>query len=99
MTKTMEIVEIISEGYNAYYVEVTKVESVELFLDMRNELNEEEEGGWFCREEKDGWFSYGYEGSEYWGLFKADMTESEKDRVMNMDGDELEDFADFICNT
>jgi hypothetical protein len=93
MTKMMEIMDVISEGYGEYYVEVTKVESVEEFIKTKkDELFGE--GEWFLSELKDGWFSYGYEGSEYEGMFKVVVSEEEKNKFMNMNGDELFDFVD-----
>ncbi len=101
MTKTMEILEIISEGYNSYYADITRVISVDDFIEMKKLYEEEVNGvkmygdnGWFVTELKDGWFSYGYEGEEYWGMFKVVVSEEEKDRVLNMGGDELEDFVE-----
>jgi hypothetical protein len=94
MTKMIEIIDVISEGYNEYYVEVTnKVESVEEFIKSKKN-DEVEEGMWFVSELEDGWFCYGFEGSEYEGLFKVVVSEEEKNKLMNMNSDELGDFVD-----
>lgn len=94
MTKMIEILHIVSEGYNEYYVTLAKVESVDEFIEMKKNDELEEEGMWFVNELKDGWFSYGYEGSEYEGLFKVVVSEEEKNKFLNMNSDELYDFVD-----
>ena len=94
MTKMMEIMDVISEGYGDFYVEVTESVSVEEFIKTKKNDELEEGGEWFMCELEDGWFSYGYEGSEYEGLFKVVVSEEEKNKFMNMDNEELFDFVD-----
>jgi len=90
----MEIIDVISEGYGDFYVEVVECVSVEEFIKSRKNEELEEGGEWVMSELEDGWFSYGYESSEYEGLFKVVVSEEEKNKFLNMNNEELFEFVD-----
>ena len=104
MTKMIEILEIVSEGYGEYYAASMKVVSVDEFIEYKKLYEEEVDGvkmygdnGWYCDPLSDGWYSYGYDGEEYEGMFKVVVSEEEKNKFLNMNNEELDIFVDSMA--
>ena len=93
-----EIIDIYDEGNSEYVAVWRYFNSVEEFLeDLRKDYEEDgiaEE--WTC-EEKDGWYFYGFEGSEVWGMCKVVTSKEEEEKYIKMSVEELGELVDSVC--
>ena len=93
-----EIIDIYDEG-NSEYVAVWRYNnSVEEYLEEFRKGYEEDgiAEEWTC-EEKDGWYFYGFEGSEVWGMCKVVTSKEEEEKYIKMSVEELGELVDSVC--
>jgi len=93
----MKIIDIYDAG-NSEYVAVWRYNnSVEEYLEEFREGYEEDgiAEEWTC-EKKNGWYFYGFESSEVWGMCKV-VKWDEEEKYENMSEEELGELVDSVC--
>ncbi len=91
------IIDIYDCGMSEYMAVCRYENSVEEFLEGFRKGYEEDgiAEEWTC-EEKDGWYFYGFEGSEVWGMCKV-VTSKEEEKYIKMSVEELGELVDSVC--